>query len=102
MSDQLQSSTRKLNIFVGLVALYFFFIFQLCDQVTPGVTADRSTVLASVIAACRRLLSQPPKGDYNFDLGNEADGLLTLLRTALMGHLGLLSVGKSLLILTSL
>ncbi|KAJ7418402.1 AFG3-like protein 2 [Willisornis vidua] len=38
--------------------------FPLCEKVTPGVTADRSTGLASVIAACRRLFSQPPKGDY--------------------------------------
>ncbi|XP_071312818.1 mitochondrial inner membrane m-AAA protease component AFG3L2 isoform X4 [Agelaius tricolor] len=48
---------------------------KLCDQVTPGVTADRSTVLASVIAACRRLFSQPPKGfEKYFPNGKKSNG----------------------------
>ncbi|XP_027506700.1 AFG3-like protein 2 [Chiroxiphia lanceolata] len=48
---------------------------QLCEKVTPGVTADRSTILASVIAACRRLFSQPPKGfEKYFPDGKKANG----------------------------
>ncbi|KAM3679769.1 AFG3-like protein 2 [Ammospiza nelsoni] len=48
---------------------------QLCDQVTPGVPADRSTFLASVIAACRRLFSQPPKGfEKYFPNGKKSNG----------------------------
>ncbi|XP_030333745.1 AFG3-like protein 2 isoform X3 [Strigops habroptila] len=48
---------------------------QLCGKVTTGVTTDRSTVLASVIAACRRLLSQPPKGfEKYFPGGKKANG----------------------------
>ncbi|XP_032910557.1 AFG3-like protein 2 isoform X1 [Catharus ustulatus] len=48
---------------------------QLCDQVTPGATADRGTVLASVIAACRRLFSQPPKGfEKYFPNGKKSNG----------------------------
>ncbi|XP_008162617.1 mitochondrial inner membrane m-AAA protease component AFG3L2 isoform X1 [Chrysemys picta bellii] len=35
---------------------------QLHEQVTTRVTTNKSTVLASVIAAYRRLFSQPPKG----------------------------------------
>ncbi|XP_050794762.1 AFG3-like protein 2 isoform X4 [Gopherus flavomarginatus] len=35
---------------------------QLHEQVTTRVTTNKSTILASVIAAYRRLFSQPPKG----------------------------------------
>uniref|UniRef100_A0A8B9FVR0 AFG3 like matrix AAA peptidase subunit 2 n=1 Tax=Amazona collaria TaxID=241587 RepID=A0A8B9FVR0_9PSIT len=48
---------------------------QLCEKVTTGVTTDRSTVLASVIAACRRLFSQPPKGfEKYFPGGKKSNG----------------------------
>ncbi|NWX52656.1 AFG32 protein, partial [Steatornis caripensis] len=48
---------------------------QVCEKVTTGVTTDRSTVLASVIAACRRLFSQPPKGfEKYFPNGKKANG----------------------------
>ncbi|XP_074879044.1 mitochondrial inner membrane m-AAA protease component AFG3L2 isoform X4 [Buteo buteo] len=48
---------------------------QLREEVTTGVTTDRSTVLASVIAACRRLFSQPPKGfEKYFPNGKKANG----------------------------
>ncbi|NXT27357.1 AFG32 protein, partial [Syrrhaptes paradoxus] len=50
-------------------------LVQLREKVTTGVTTDRSTVLASVIAACRRLFSQPPKGfEKYFPNGKKANG----------------------------
>ena len=48
---------------------------QLRESVPTGVTTDRRTVLASVIAACRRLFSQPPKGfEKYFPNGKKPNG----------------------------
>lgn len=70
-------TAREFEDFHGTFLLIYilFLIFQLCGKVTTGVTTDRSTVLASVIAACRRLLSQPPKGfEKYFPGGKKANG----------------------------
>ncbi|KAM6349624.1 mitochondrial inner membrane m-AAA protease component AFG3L2-like [Podargus strigoides] len=70
-----RNSVMRSDVANSLVALCLFFIFQLREKVTTGVTTDRSTVLASVIAACRRLFSQPPKGfEKYFPNGKKPNG----------------------------